>query len=248
MSFTLAVAGKGGTGKTTLSALIVRYLKKYKKGILAVDADPNANLAEALGLKVEKTVGQVCEDMREAKIPPGMSKDTYMEYHIQETLSESKDFDLLVMGRPEGPGCYCYANTLVRRYMDILAGSYSYVVMDNEAGLEHLSRRTTRNADVLLLIADPSLRGIMTAKKISDLADDLELKIARKVLIVNRVINKLPPALLKKIEEFELTLIGEIPEDSNVLEYEVEGRAIVDLPANSPAVCVLSEIMERINI
>lgn len=250
MGFTIAVAGKGGTGKTTLSALVIRYLKRKSEGpILAVDADPNANLGEALGLEVRETVGRVCNEMLEgAKIPPGMPKDTFMEYRIQETLIESGGYDLLVMGRPEGPGCYCYANTLVRKYIDMLSGNYKYLVMDNEAGMEHLSRRTTRNVDILILVSDPALGGVRTAQKLSDLADELRLGIGRRGLVINRVAGDLQPALGQEAEKLKLELLGVVPKDQLIHEYELGGKSLLDLPEDSPSVEVVREMMENIGL
>lgn len=250
MGFTIAVAGKGGTGKTTLSALVVRYLKGKGEGpILAVDADPNANLGEVLGLDVRETVGRICDEMLEgAKIPPGMPKDTFMEYRIQETLIESSGYDLLVMGRPEGPGCYCYANTLVRKYIDMLSGNYGYLVMDNEAGMEHLSRRTTRDVDILILVSDPTLRGIRTARKISDLANELKLGIGRRGLVINRVVGDLQVVLGREAEELGLELLGVVPEDRLICEYELGGKSLIDLPEGSRAVEAVRGMMERIGL
>jgi CO dehydrogenase maturation factor len=166
MAFTIALAGKGGTGKTTTAALMVRALREMgARSVLAVDADPNACLHEALGTEVERSVGQITEEMLEnpEANPGGMSKDAWLELNIQRFVVEETEYDLLSMGRPEGSGCYCYANNLVRGCIDDLQRSYEYVVMDNEAGLEHLSRRTTRDVDLLLIVSDPSVRGIRTA-------------------------------------------------------------------------------------
>lgn len=249
MTYTIALAGKGGTGKTTLGGLVIRWLVKNKRGpILAVDADPNANLNESLGLKVDQTIGGICEELLEksAEIPASMPKETLMEYRIQEVLVESKGYDLLVMGRPEGPGCYCYANTLVRRYIDILAKNYQYIVMDNEAGMEHLSRRTTQDIDLLLIISDPTLRGIWSAGRISKLVDQLKLRVNKKYLVVNRLSNGLPANLAEEIARHNLELLGTVPTDELVTDYDIKGKPAVELPDDSKAVRAVEEIMGKI--
>ena len=208
MGFTIALAGKGGTGKTSLCGLTIRYLTEKKRGaVLAVDADANSNLNEVLGVSVHATVGRLRETSLEAvkstaPRPGGMSMEQLFDYQIQQAIIESKGFDLLVMGRPEGSGCYCAANNIIRKYMDNLADKYTYTVMDNEAGLEHLSRRTTQDTDLLLIISDSSVRGIMTAGRIGELVKELKLNVKRSVLIVNRVQDGTSEdkALLKAIE------------------------------------------------
>ena len=180
MTFTIAVSGKGGTGKTTVSALLVRALvEKEKKPILAVDADPNSNLNECLGVSLKRSVGDIRETLLEKQqsLPPDQSKESYLDYMIQSSLTESDAFDLLAMGRPEGPGCYCYVNNVLRKIVDSIASGYPYVVMDTEAGLEHLSRRTTRDLDVLIITTDPTTRGAATAKRIAELVKELDTKV-----------------------------------------------------------------------
>ena len=187
MSFTIAVSGKGGTGKTTLSGMIIRFLLDKGKGpILAVDADSNSNLNEVLGVEISSTIGNAREVMKK-DVPVGMTKDIWFEYKVQEALTEAKGFDLIAMGRPEGPGCYCAANTLARKCLDILTGNYKYIVIDNEAGMEHFSRLTTRDVNLLFIVSDSSQRGILTASRIRDLIHELDLRIVREVLIINRV-------------------------------------------------------------
>ncbi|HUT26911.1 MAG TPA: AAA family ATPase [Methanomassiliicoccales archaeon] len=188
MSFLVAVAGKGGVGKSTISALLVRSLSAQGT-VLAVDADPNSNLGQKLGVDVQGTVGEVREGLlsKQGTLPKDMSKQEYLKLKLREILSEGDSLDLLTMGRPEGPGCYCYVNNLLRVFVDQLMDSYSYVILDNEAGMEHLSRRTARNMDLLLLVSDASQVGISTAKRLSDLAGELELKVGRKMLLINSV-------------------------------------------------------------
>jgi len=244
----IAMAGKGGTGKTTLSALIIRYLKRKGRGpILAVDADPNANLADALGLKVNKSLGAAREDFFNSKmnLPPGMPKETYLEMKMHETLVESQGVDLLVMGRPEGPGCYCYANNILRRHIDLLAKNYPFVVMDNEAGMEHLSRRTTQGVDHLLFLSDYSIKGIRTVGKIKELIGELKLSIKEKYLVVDRAPEELAPGFRQEVQEQELELLGTVPMDQLILEYDLQGKPLLDLPDDSPAVQVVSRMMEK---
>ena len=188
MNFSIAVAGKGGSGKTSVASLIIRYLRKNGSGpILAVDADPNANLGESLGLEVGQTVGSMLDAFQGDKIniPPGMTKEAYLDYKLNEALVESKGLDLLTMGRGEGPECYCYPNLMLRKFADTLAGNYAYVVMDNEAGMEHLSRRTTQNIDVLLIISDHSVKGVRTVARIKDLVSELKLVVNRQSVLIN---------------------------------------------------------------
>ncbi len=254
MGFTVAVAGKGGTGKTTLCGLTIRYLTEKKRGaVLAVDADANANLNDVLGVNVHATVGNLRETSLETKKatgmhPGGMSMDELFNYQIQQALVESTGFDLLVMGRPEGAGCYCAANNIIRKYMDKLADAYPYTVMDNEAGLEHLSRRTTQDTDLLLIISDSSVRGIMTAGRIGDLVKELSLNVKRTVLIVNRVQdgtaedNSLQQAIAQQKVEFA----GFVPADDLIFEYDLNGKPLVQLPPDSKALTGYFAILDKL--
>ena len=192
MSYTIAVAGKGGTGKTTISSLVIRhFVRAGKTPVFAVDADSNFNLNDQLGVEVKSTIGSSREEMKRRitanEAPQGMSKDDWIQLQMSADLIEAEGFDLLVMGRPEGPGCYCAANNTLRRHLEILSGNYPVVVIDNEAGMEHLSRRTTAKIDLLLLVSEPSPIGIMTAARIRDLAKEMEIQVARIGLVINRV-------------------------------------------------------------
>ncbi len=238
MAFTIALAGKGGTGKTTTAALVVRALRELGAGsVLAVDADPNSTFHEALGVTVERSVGEITEEMLQSvdSTPGGMSKDAWMELNIHRYVVESREFDLLAMGRPEGAGCYCYANNLVRGCIDDLQRSYKYVVIDNEAGLEHLSRRTTRDVDALLIVSDAAVRGIRTAARLSELADELKIGVGSRYLVVNRAEEPLDPALVAAIEETGVPLLGTIPSDENVTRCDLIGDGLFSLPEDSPS-------------
>ena len=253
MTKTIAVAGKGGTGKTTISALIIDYLARSKKGsILAIDADPSTNLNLALGVPLLDTVGDVREETATAvgggAALGGMSKWDYLDFRINESIVEERAFDLLAMGRPEGPGCYCAANNILRTSVDRLSDAYDYVVIDNEAGLEHLSRRTTRDVDLLLLVSDPTLRGIIAAGRVAELVDELKTDVGETYLIVNRVNGEtLPEPLNKAIEEHKLRLAGVIPTDPNVNELDAMGQAIVQLPEDAPSRQALDSILAALN-
>ncbi|MFH0739134.1 MAG: AAA family ATPase [Candidatus Omnitrophota bacterium] len=246
MGFTIAIAGKGGTGKTTIAALLVKMLKEAKKGsLLVVDADPNSNLAEALGLQSEATIGKILDDVgeRPEKIPVSMPKDRYIEYEIHKAIQESDGFDLLTMGKPEGPGCYCYVNNVLRNVMSKLIKDYDYIVIDNEAGLEHLSRRTTRQADVLLAISDATPVGLKAVKRISELVADLEIKTGKKLLLINRLDKAVER---EKIKELDLDYIGSIPQDKKITEISFEGSSLLDLDKNAKSIKALERIGEKI--
>jgi CO dehydrogenase maturation factor len=246
MSYQIAMAGKGGTGKTTVSSLVVRYLvERGLTPVLAVDADANANLNELLGLPVCQVVGDAREEMK-TQVPTGMTKETYMEMKVQEALVESRGFDLIVMGRPEGPGCYCYANTLLCKYLDILQKNYPYVVVDNEAGLEHISRLNPQDVDLMLVVTDPTKRGILTAERVRDLTRELKIPIKNLKVIVNRSSGDLNPILAEEIQRRGLDLGGVIPADDNVVRYDLEGRPMVQLPSDSPAVQAVFRILDAV--
>jgi CO dehydrogenase maturation factor len=236
LTYTIAVSGKGGTGKTTLCGMLIKYLlDKEKEPILAVDADSNANLNEVLGIAVRSTIGEARELMKK-DVPAGMTKEMWFEYKVNETLIEANGYDLLVMGRPEGPGCYCAANTLARKYIDILSDNYRYVIIDNEAGMEHLSRLTTQNVNLLIIISDHSSRGVSTAGRIRDLVLELNLDIGRSVLIVNRAPGDLDPAITRQAEALGLELAGTVPSDETIFQFDLEGKPTFRLPADSRAV------------
>ncbi|MFZ5597413.1 MAG: AAA family ATPase [Bacillota bacterium] len=251
MAFTVAIAGKGGTGKTTLAALLIRQIVKAGKGpILAVDADANANLHEALGISVEDTISELLNRINRniEPLPAGMTKDQYVAYRVHQSLAEGDDVDLLVMGGPEGAGCYCYANNLVRGFMQELSSNYPYVVMDNEAGLEHLSRRTTQNVDVLLVTSDASARGIRSAGRVKELVDSLGLDIKKMYLVVSKVMDGTIEALREEIDKTGLELVGSIPLDQMVHDYDLHSKPLADLPDDSAVVSAVNEIAKKAGI
>jgi len=244
MAYSIAVAGKGGTGKTTFAALLIRYLiEKGKTNILAVDADPNANLNEALGVKVEKTIGEILDEIKDARrIPSGMTKELYMEYALAQSLVETEKFDLLTMGHTEGPGCYCYPNDLLRKHLETLSVNYDYLVMDSEAGLEHISRRVIQNVDELFVLSDPSLRSIRSAGRIKKLVEDLKLPIKKMYLVLSRAPTDLN-SLKEETEKTGLPLAGVIPYDAQIVDFDVQGKALFELPQTSIAVKAVNEIL-----
>ncbi|MBI5407769.1 MAG: AAA family ATPase [Nitrospirae bacterium] len=254
MAFVIALAGKGGTGKTSVAALTVKYLKEKRQGpVLAVDADSNACLNEALGIEIHATIGNLREDSLDAvraggARPGGMSMEQLFDYQVQQSIIEADGFDLMVMGRPEGPGCYCAANNIIRKYTDKLADSYPYVVIDNEAGMEHLSRRTTHNVDLLLIISDPTVKGMQTARRINGLVDELKLDVRKRALLVNRITGTEGEELKAYAETLGLKVDGLLPNDENIFRYDLEGRAIFSLPSSSPSLTALYGVLDSLSI
>jgi CO dehydrogenase maturation factor len=246
----IALAGKGGTGKTTTSALLLKYLtEKNMTPVLAVDADANANLNELLDLDIQLTLGEIRKDLK-SDMPPGMSRDQFMEMKIHQSLIEEKGYDLMVMGQPDGPGCYCAANQYLAMTMDKLAENYAYIIVDNEAGMEHLSRMNLREIDYLLIVSDPSARGILTARRIADITDPLQLSVKNKFLIVNRAPDPVPQALQEKIDqavtEAELPLAGIISSSDDLITQELCGTSYLTLPADSKVIQQSSAIFDTI--
>jgi len=236
MTYSIALAGKGGTGKTTMAGMLVKYLvEKGRTPVLAVDADANANLNEVLGLKVEETLGDSREQMKTGA-SSGMTKDIFMEMKLQEAVVEAEGFDLIVMGRPEGAGCYCAANTLLTQSLEKLIQNYTSIVMDNEAGMEHMSRLTTNNFDALLVVSDPTRRGLQAAARIVALADQLSLNIGRKMVMVNRFRDEQTQALEKALAEYELDFVGTVPENADLQEFDLQGRPTIELGRDNQAV------------
>jgi CO dehydrogenase maturation factor len=249
LSFSIAVAGKGGSGKTSLASIIIRYLKKKNTGpILAIDADPNANLVESLGLQVEDTVGSIIASFNDEKIniPPGMTKEAYLEYKLNGVILESKGLDLLTMGRGEGAECYCYPNLILRKFADSLAGNYAYVVMDNEAGLEHLSRRTTQNVDALLIISDHSVKGVRTIARIKDLVSELKLMVRKQLVLINFAPPELASMVSEELDRLNIEPAALIPEDEEVYKSDLELKSLLDLPDTSKAVQAIDGLMSKI--
>ncbi|MFP4429017.1 MAG: AAA family ATPase [Desulfovermiculus sp.] len=237
MSLSIAFSGKGGTGKTTLAGMLVRYLiRRGKAPILAVDADSNYNLNEVLGVQVHETLGGVRERMKKGDVPSGMTKDRFMSMQLEQAIVEADEFDLVVMGQPEGQGCYCAANTLLSDFLGKLTANYESVVMDNEAGMEHISRLTTKNIDTLLVVSDPSRRGLQAAQRIKELALSLNIGVKDIYLILNNVQQEPSQAVLDIIDQAGLTLLGTVYADQTLAEYDMAGRPTAELPEDSPVV------------
>jgi CO dehydrogenase maturation factor len=254
MAFVIALAGKGGTGKTTLAALAVRYIIENRKmPVLAVDADSNNCLDTALGVDVHATIGKLREESLQlirsgAERPGGMSMEQLFDYQVQQSIIESKGFDLMVMGRPEGPGCYCAANNIIRKYTDKLSETYPYVVIDNEAGMEHLSRRTTHKVNILLIVSDPTVRGIQTAERINRLVDELQLEIARREVVINRVSGDEVNDLKVLAKDSGLTVAGIIHQDPKIAHLDLQGRPVFQLAEGSSAVDEVYSMLGSLNI
>jgi len=250
MAFTIAVAGKGGSGKTTLATLIILHLIRDNKGpVLAVDADPNSNLNVGLGMKFRETIADLREEVLAKEIPSGMSKADFFDYRLHECLVEGDKVDLLVMGRPEGPGCYCAVNNLLRQYLSRISKQYEYVIMDNEAGMEHLSRRTTDGLDVLLITSDPTLVSIRSAARIHEIALKIKLRIKYIYLVINRTSeSKDISSLISGSMPDRLSLLENIPEDPLVLKASEKEEDLLSLPAESPALRAVGRLMKKLKL
>ena len=249
MSFNIAVAGKGGTGKTSLASLVIRYLKKNGSvPILAIDADPNANLGESLGLEAKQTVGLILDEFQKTKIkiPPGMTKEVYLEHKLNQAIAEGDGIDLVTMGRGEGPECYCYPNLIVRKLADTLSNNYTYMIMDNEAGMEHLSRRTTNNIDELLIISDHSVKGVRTIAKIKELVAQLKLAVKRQSVIINLAPATLAPPVTEELARQGIEPVATIPLDEELYQYDLKLKPLLDLPDSSKAVKAVNHLMAKL--
>jgi CO dehydrogenase maturation factor len=260
VSTTIALAGKGGVGKTTVAGMAIKHLAQNQPGsILAIDADPSSNLNMVLGLDLEWTVGEIREGMLEqvkssltsggaamGSMPGGVSKRDYLDYRLRSALAEGSRFDLIAMGRGEGQGCYCAVNHNLREVIDSMSRHYAYVVIDNEAGMEHLSRRTTRDVQHLLVVSDPTQRGLVAARRIADMRKELDINIEKAWLIVNRVQGAVPPALADEIGKVGIPLLGVIPADTALSEFEFSGRPLVELGDESPVYMAVAEMLDQI--
>lgn len=251
---TIAVAGKGGVGKTTTCGMIIDYLCNKKQGpVLVVDADANANLNEVLGVEVETSLGEIREEMARAELkgtlPAGMTKADYADFKFSSAIIEEDDFDMLVMGRTQGKGCYCYVNGVLKSQVDKYANNYSYIVMDNEAGLEHVARGTLPKVDTMLLISDCSRRGIQAAARVAEIVAEMELNPAQMGLIVNRAPDgKLDDGVMEEIEKHGLKLLGILPQDDGVYRCDCDGEPSAKLPDSNPVKVAVKQVMQSLGL
>jgi len=260
MTTTIALAGKGGVGKTTIAALLVKYLVEKNDGaVLAIDADPSSNLNMALGLDLEWTVGDIREDLLNqvqnslvaggaamGTLPGGINKRDYLDYQIRSSVSEGDYFDLIAMGRSEGPGCYCAVNHNLREVVDTISKNYRYIVIDNEAGMEHLSRRTTRDVQHLLVVSDPTQRGIVAAERIASFRHSLDIRIEKAYLILNRLSGEMPAPLREKVAQLDIPLLGVVPADEELTQAEFKGTPVVELGENSQVYQAIKKIVAEL--
>ena len=252
--YTIAVAGKGGVGKTTVCGMLIDHLCKKNNGpVLVVDADANSNLNEVLGVEVETSLGQIREEMAQAElkgtIPAGMTKADYADFKFNTAIVEEDDFDMLVMGRTQGKGCYCYVNGVLKSQVDKYAKNYSYIVMDNEAGLEHVARGTLPHVDLMLLISDCSRRGVQAVARIAEMVDQMELNPGKMGLIINRAPEgKLDDGIREEIDKHGLTLFGVLPHDDAVYRCDCAGEPSAKLPETDPMKMALKGVMQSIGL
>ncbi len=245
----IAVAGKGGTGKTVITSLLLRFLAEDGERVLVIDADPATSLPATLGVKVTRTIGDVREEIASPSsvfFSESMPTDMLIEYRIDEITVKTPRFSLLAMGRSEGPGCYCLINDMLRHFIDRLSSRYSTILIDCEAGLEHLSRRTTQDVDTMLVVSDATRRGIDTAAAIAYLAADLHINFGQILLVLNKVTDKVIPMLDDMVKASGLTLIGMVPEDENIRAFDLEGKPLLELPEDSKAVVAVRAIYDKL--
>ncbi len=260
MTVTIALAGKGGVGKTTIAGMVIKYLVQNKPGpVLAIDADPSSNLNMVLGLELDWTVGDIREDMlvqvksslvaggaAMGALPGGMTKHDYLDHKIRTSLAEGEAFDLIAMGRSEGAGCYCAVNHNLREVIDSISKNYRYVVIDNEAGMEHLSRRTTRDVQHLLVVSDPTQRGIVAAERIASFRNELDIRIEHAYLVINRLPGQMPAELKLVIDRLDIPLLGTISTDDELSAYESSGKPLVELGNDSPVYQAVASMLSSI--
>ncbi len=260
MTVTIALAGKGGVGKTTIAGMVIKYLVQNKPGpVLAIDADPSSNLNMVLGLELDWTVGDIREDMlvqvksslvaggaAMGALPGGVTKHDYLDHKIRTSLAEGEAFDLIAMGRSEGAGCYCAVNHNLREVIDSISKSYRYVVIDNEAGMEHLSRRTTRDVQHLLVVSDPTQRGIVAAERIASFRNELDIRIEHAYLVINRLPGQMPAELKLVIDRLDIPLLGTISTDDELSAYESSGKPLVELGNDSPVYQAVASMLSSI--
>ncbi len=246
----IAVSGKGGTGKTLVSSILVKLLSKTGKDLLIIDADPDSNIPETLGIDVDKTVGDVREDLKKdinnGNIPTGMNKWDILDYKIMESIIETQEFDLLMMGRPEGSGCYCAVNNMLRKIIENISSNYDFIVIDTEAGLEHLSRRTTQSVDTMLVVSDSSRRGLHTAERVGKLAKELEISFENLYLVLNRVKMGKEEELIEKAKKTDIEIAGLIYDDELISQFDLEGKPLLELPDDSEPVLAVKKILDKI--
>jgi CO dehydrogenase maturation factor len=262
MTTTIALAGKGGVGKTTISGMIIKYLVENEPGaVLAIDADPSSNLNMVLGLDLEWTVGDIREDLLSqvkksltatgaamGTVAGGISKQEFLNYQIRSALSEGDRFDLIAMGQPEGQGCYCAVNHNLRQVIDAMSKNYRYVIIDNEAGMEHLSRRTTRDVHHLLIVSDPTHRGLVAAERIAAFRKELDIHIEQTSLIVNRLPGEIPAPLQARIDQMDIPLLGTVPADEALMQFELSGRPLVELGHESVSYQAITTLMKKVMV
>ena len=261
MPTTIALAGKGGVGKTTIAGMVIKYLVQTQAGaILAIDADPSSNLNMVLGLELEWTVGDIREELLAqvkksltaggaamGTLQSGMTKRDYLDYEVRSALAEGERFDLIAMGRSEGPGCYCAVNHNLRQVVDTISKHYRYVVIDNEAGMEHLSRRTTRDVEHLFIVTDPTQRGIVAAERIAGFRREMDIRIENTYLILNRLNGDIPAPLQERIDRLDIPLLGVVPASSELAEFEFSGRPLVEMGNESAVYQAVAAMMGRLN-
>ncbi|OGW18780.1 MAG: hypothetical protein A3G93_02210 [Nitrospinae bacterium RIFCSPLOWO2_12_FULL_45_22] len=247
----IAVSGKGGTGKTVFSAMMIKLLSKNSRHILAIDADPATSLPPALGLRARKTIGDLREELVQGPssapsydIPP----DMIIDYQIKDMLVKAPTISLLAIGRPEGPGCYCLVNDILRHAIETISNNFDLTIIDCEAGLEHLSRRTTRSVDIMVIVTDPTHRGLETARLIKGLAEKLEIHFKRICLVLNRATGNIEEEFQQKAQEIGIELLGIIPEDNNITQYDRAGKPLIGLPEDSPAIRATQKILTKLEI
>lgn len=250
MTKTIAMAGKGGTGKTSLACLIVRYLIKHGGApLLAVDADPAANFGQGMAINVNQTIGSVLAEFNEKKgvIPPGLSKDAYLNTKFNSAIAESQGVDLITMGRGEGAGCYCFPNNVLKTFIDNLMTNYNYMVMDNEAGLEHLSRGTTKHIDDLVIVSNHSIKGVRTIATVLQLVRELSLDIKKKWVVINQAPVRVDPLVNAELARLDISPDIVVPLDNLILDYDLQQRSLLEMPEDSSAVSAIKKFMEKVS-